>query len=314
MKPLLATDFDEDKLVFPFFLQPKIDGVRGLNMEGKLTGRSLKTHKNRFTTAFYSQTELIGLDGELAANSEVHPDLCRLTSSALGTIEGQPYTLWWLFDYVTFSTRHLPYDQRYELLLDRVREIYHINNKVWQHLRVVPNVLCSDMQELLRYETKWLEEGYEGVIIRKIDAPHKEGRSTVKQGQLLRIKRFIEEEAYVLEIIEGEENTNEAQINELGNTFRSSHQENKVPNGMVGSMTCRVLKDVFDPVTKVPLLSKDQIITVSPGNMDHNNRRHYFTNQKEILGRVIKFKFFPKGLKDKPRFPTFITIRDESDL
>lgn len=314
MKPLLATDFEEEKLVFPFYVQPKIDGVRGLNMLGKLTGRSLKTHKNRYTTDFYSHSCLVGFDGELAANSDVHPDLCRLTSSALSTIEGEPYTLWWLFDYVTPLTKNLSYKQRYGLLVDRVRELYHINNDVWQRLRIVPNFLCHNMHELSMYETKWLEEGYEGVIIRRIDAPHKEGRSTVKQGQLLRIKRFIEEEAEVLEIVEGEENTNEAQTNELGNTFRSSHQENKIPNGMVGSLTCRMLNDVFDPVTKKLLLSKEQIITVSPGNMDHNNRRQYFNNQGLLLGKVIKFKFFPKGLKDSPRFPTFVTIRDESDL
>ena len=47
MKPMLAEDFDESKLIFPLIAQPKIDGVRGLNMLGTLTGRSLKTHKKR---------------------------------------------------------------------------------------------------------------------------------------------------------------------------------------------------------------------------------------------------------------------------
>ena len=96
---MLAEDFDESKLIFPLIAQPKIDGVRGLNMLGTLTGRSLKTHKNVYTTKFYSQSCLIGFDGELAANSETHPDLCRITSSALSTIAGEPFTLWWLFDY-----------------------------------------------------------------------------------------------------------------------------------------------------------------------------------------------------------------------
>ena len=58
MKPLLAVNYDESKLVFPLGVQPKIDGVRGLTTEGHLTGRSLKKHKNKYTTAFYSIPEI----------------------------------------------------------------------------------------------------------------------------------------------------------------------------------------------------------------------------------------------------------------
>lgn len=314
MKPMLAEDFEEEKLVFPLGAQPKIDGVRGLNMLGRLTGRSLKAHKNKYTTSFYSKSCLIGMDGELAANHECHPDLCRITSSAVGTIAGEPYTLWWLFDYVTVETRKLGYQERYDKLIERVRELYHIDNVIWQHLRVVPMKVCHNLQELLDYEEWCLTQGYEGVCIRRLDGAHKEGRSTVREGGLLRIKRFIESEALVTQVIEGEENGNEAQTNELGKTFRSSHKENMIPNGQVGRMIATLLDDIHDPITKVKLLSKGQEITISPGNMPHDRRKHYFLNQHELLHHVVKFKFFPKGLKDKPRFPTFVTIRSKEDM
>lgn len=314
MKPMLAEDFVEEKLSFPLGAQPKIDGVRGLNMLGRLTGRSLKAHKNKYTTAFYSKSCLMGMDGELAANHECHPDLCRITSSAVGTIAGEPYTLWWLFDYVTVETRKLPYKDRYAALIERVRELYHIDNTVWQHLRVVPMRICNNLEELLACEEEWLQMGYEGVCIRDLDGMHKEGRSTVREGGLLRIKRFIEEEALVTQVLEGEENCNDPQINELGRQFRSSHKSNMVPNGQVGSLRATLLKDILDPVTKVKLLDKGQEITISPGNMPHDKRKHYFENQSELLNHVVKFKFFPKGLKDKPRFPTFITIRSTEDM
>lgn len=314
MRPMLAEDYVEEKLVFPLGAQPKIDGVRGLNMLGKLTGRSLKAHKNRYTTAFYSHSSLIGLDGELAANSEIHPDLCRLTSSALGTIEGQPYTLWWLFDYITPQTILLGYQERYNLLVEKVRELYHTNNLAWQHLRIVPMVICNSLEELLEQDDKWLEMGYEGTCIRKLDGLHKQGRSTVREMGLLRIKRFIESEALVMSIEEGETNNNEAQINELGKTFRSSHKENKVPDGMIGALICKALQDVKDAHSGRLLIEEGQEIKVSPGNMTHDFRTHYFKNQGQIIGKVIKYKFFPKGIKDKPRFPTFQTFRIESDL
>lgn len=310
MKPLLAENYVESKLVFPLGAQPKIDGVRGLTTEGHLTGRSLKKHKNKYTTAFYSIPEYAHLDGELAANDERHPDLCRITSSALSTIKGEPFTLWHVFDCLRKEVLAAPYVERHKYLTQYVH--YEQTQGRCMHAKVVPMVICEDLPQLLQLEDQWLEMGYEGLIIRGLNAAHKEGRSTVNQGQLLRIKRFIEAEAVVLAIEEGNVNENVAQTNELGRTFRTSHQENKVPNGMVGNLQCVVLADVMWDGEMV--LLKGQIITVSPGNMDHKMRKHYFENPSEIVQHAITFKFFPKGIKEKPRFPTFKCLRSQEDM
>ncbi len=310
MKPLLAENYDESKLVFPLGAQAKIDGVRGLTTEGHLTGRSLKRHKNKYTTAFYSTKEYEHLDGELAAQDECHPDLCRITSSALSTIKGEPFTMWHVFDCLRKEVIAAPYIERHKYLTQYVH--YEQTQGRCMHAKVVPMTICEDLAQLLRLDEEWLELGYEGTIIRGLNAAHKEGRSTVNQGQLLRIKRFIEAEAVVLAIEEGNVNENVAQTNELGRTFRTSHQENKVPNGMVGNLQCVVLADVMWDGEMV--LLKGQIITVSPGNMDHKMRKHYFDNQGEIVNKAITFKFFPKGIKTQPRFPTFKSLRSAEDM
>lgn len=310
MKPLLATNYDEKKLVFPLGAQPKIDGVRGLTTEGHLTGRSLKKHKNKYTTAFYSTPEYAHFDGELAAQEETHPDLCRITSSALSTIKGEPFTYWHIFDCLRKEILAAPYIERHKYMSQLIT--YEQSKGRCENARVVPMAICENLKELLALDEQWLEMGYEGTIIRRLDAPHKEGRATVIQGQLLRIKRFIEAEALVVAIEEGNANENVAQTNELGRTFRTSHQENKVPNGHVGNMQCRVLVDV--EWEGVVVLKADQVITVSPGNMDHGMRKHYFDNPSELVGHVIKFKFFPKGIKDKPRFPTYVCHRSAEDM
>jgi DNA ligase-1 len=317
LKPMLASDWDEAKIKFPCGLQPKIDGVRGLNMTGRLTGRSLKEHKNRHSTNLFSHPALAGLDGEFAAEVETHPELCTLTSSALSRIDGEPQLTWHLFDYVTPETVAYAYKDRYSHLEGRVAalKLYPDLRDFTAALRVVPLVVCHSMEELLEHENRWLDVGYEGVIIRDLGGMHKQGRSTVREGGLLRIKRFIEEEAEVIGIEEGQTNLNEKQTNELGNSFRSTHQENMVPNGQVGSLTCRMLKDVFDPQKKDKLLlAKGQIVTVSPGKMTADQRKYYFQNPHEIVNQIVKFKFFPKGGKDKPRFPTYVCIRPKSDM
>lgn len=312
MKPMLADDWDEAKVKFPVMWQPKIDGVRALNMTGALTGRSLKPHANRYTTQFYGIDEFAGLDGELAAQNETHPDLCRLTTSALNRIEGEPYTVWHLFDYVELDAPLTPYEERYERLVARVAELKRLFPIYTHHLQVVPSVRVECMDHLIQLDTKALEDGYEGSIIRNPFGVHKQGRSTVREGGLLRIKRFIEEEARVVAIEEGQTNLNEAKRNELGNIERSTHQENMVPNGMVGALLCVVQKDIVVKGRK--LLQAGQSITVSPGRMPHEDRVRYFQEPNLLIGQYIKFQFFPQGVKDKPRFPTFQSIRMGSDL
>lgn len=305
-KPMLALNYDEGKLRFPLGVQPKIDGVRGLNMNGALTARSLKPHGNAYTRDFYSGFEFVGLDGELAAGHETDKALCRTTTSAVSTHEGEPFTLWHVFDYVTPETYHRTYATRYNLLVARVHNLQQQFTKCG-HLRVVPMTICDTLEQVLRCDEENLDLGYEGTIIRGLASPHKEGKSTIREGGLLRIKRFIQEEAIVKSIVEGNHNGNIAQINELGKTFRTSHQENKVPNGRVGSMICEIIKDS-------ELFKKGQIITVSKGEMTDDLAKYYFEHPEELLEQIIKFNHFPKGVKDKPRFPTWASMRSKEDM
>ena len=90
-KPMLACDWHQQKVKFPLTAQPKVDGVRSLNQNGLLTGRSLKKHENIYITEKYSRKEFHGFDGEMAVGDDPgHPDLCRMTSKALRTREGEP--------------------------------------------------------------------------------------------------------------------------------------------------------------------------------------------------------------------------------
>ena len=315
MKPILAVDADLDNLKFPLIAMPKIDGVRGLNVDGKLVARSLKPFKNKALTTLLSTPEFAGFDGELVAGNVTDADLCRRTTSLTGTIKGNSDVGWCLFDYVpNDSVAELPYEERYNLLEEQLFEIKQTNAFISKNLWLVPMFVCSDIETLLALENNWLMQGYEGVICRSMDGKYKYGRTTKKEATYLRIKRFIDGEAEVLELIEGETNTNEAQVNELGDTYRTSHQAGKVLNGMLASMNCRMLKDVKDPQTKKVLLKKDQVVVVTAGKMNHEQRKYFFENPEVIIERIVKFQFFPKGQKDKPRFPTFQTFRDPVDM
>lgn len=311
MKPLLAMDVHKAScLVFPCGVQPKIDGVRGLTTEGRFTGRSLKPPENLYTAQFYSDEAHAWMDGEVAAADERDPELCRKTSSVLSTITGEPFTYWHVFDYLHKHIREAPYKDRHEYLVGHIASQH--SRGLCGHVKVVQMQIVKNMAEADAWEELWLEQGYEGIIYRNLNASHKEGRSSKVRCELLRKKQFIDGEAMVESIVEGNENTNEAQTNELGRTFRTSHLDGKVPNGMVGNLQCRLLADV-EFGGKV-ILQKDQLITVSPGTMTLPQRKHYFEHPEEVVRHVVKYKFFPKGIKDKPRFPTYQSHRSAVDM
>ena len=295
IKPQLCCDFEESKLKFPLMGMAKVDGVRALNLTGNLTGRSLKTHKNKHITALLSKPEFLGCDGEIAAGVWTSASLCRDTTSAINTIEGTPEITWWLFDYLHPEVLSSGYKERYK----RLQEV--VEGLALPYVKIVPVTFLYDTHDVNEFEAACLAEGFEGVILRDPDGLHKSGRATVKGGSYLRIKRFSDAEAVVVSMDEMMKNLNEAKTNELGYTERSSHQENKEGKGMVGNLVC---KDVESGLT----------ISVSAGSMTHEDRKFYFDNKEEIIGKTIKYKSFRHGVKDLPRFPTFLSIRAETDM
>ena len=306
-KPHKACDVDWDKLKFPCWAMPKIDGVRMLNVNGKSVGRSLKPYKNKAITAAYSQTIFSGFDGEMTANGDTtSPSLCRDTTSIINTISGGTNVVWYIFDYVDESVIHLPYSERYFRVRDLIDDVFKYNDMDYNldscvQAKIVPFVTVNSVQEAQQFYEKCLVEKFEGAIFRDPKALHKNGRCTENESAYVRAKPSSDKEAIVLELIEAQENLNEAKTNELGYTERSSHKENKVGKGMVGSFIC---KDVTTGNT----------ITVGAGKATHEERVDFWNNPDTIIGKYIKYLSMDTGVKDAPRFARYICIRSEEDM
>lgn len=302
-RPMLATDWELHRVKWPKIAMPKIDGVRGLNLNGRLVGRSLKTFDNRFTVQRFSLPELDGLDGELALGPITDADLCRRTTSAITTIGGEPDIHWYVFD---CQARMVGYAERLKLATA------HVKSLALPYVHYVQGTLISTIEEFLKYEEEQLQQGFEGVILRSLDGLYKYGRTTVREGTYLRVKRFVEEDAVVLEVLEGSTNNNSPVWNTLGFLERSTHAENMTPSGIVGTLVCMLVKDVYHNGSL--LFKAGDIVRVAPGRMTDDQGRKFMENPSLIVGKTIKFKFFPKGGKSKPRFPTFQSIRAKADM
>lgn len=313
IKPQLAEDAILDQVKFPCIVQPKIDGVRALNLNGTLTGRSLKPFEGFGITERFSGEQYLGLDGEMILGSKPNCSnrLCSLTTGAMGRfkdVDQMPDLQWNVFDLVLHSTAHLPYTDRYQRLAAKVDQLRD------ERIKLVPMFMAMNVAELQGYIAHNFDLGYEGTIIRNPDAPYKPGRATQKGQELWRVKPWADAEMLVTGVSEGEINTNEAKKNALGRTERSSAKAGMVANGQIGSIQGVMLADFHDPFTGKLLFPKGLEITVGSGEMTVNEAEYYFKNQKEIVGHVVKFKHMTHGVKDKPRFPTYMSHRLPQDM
>jgi DNA ligase-1 len=317
-KPHLACDIDYSKIDWSkgWIVMPKIDGCRALNIDGKLVGRSKKAFKNPYLTEKFSKEYLTGMDGELALGDWTDARLCSITTGAVNRQKDDPkegkYVAdavnvdWWLFDCLAPGVIDLPYIERLGVLYLRVHQIN------LSYVKAVPWKLVHSFEEYEALDNQFLEEGFEGTILRDPNGMHKSGRASTTSNAYLRDKKFVDFEGIVVGLEEAMENTNEAKVNELGRTERSTHQENLVPKGMVGTILMELLKDV-EFMGKI-ILKKGDIIRSGPGKMTHEERKYYWENPQEIIGYIGKAKFFPRGLKDKLRFCTWISFRAKEDM
>lgn len=145
MRPQLANDANLDKLVYPVGVQPKIDGVRALNINGTLTGRSLDPFKGFGVTEYWSRPYFKGLDGEmtLGDNPASTDRLCSLTTGAMGAFKGiteTPNLNWWVFDDLTNPADS--YSVRYARLKVRVANLEH------PRVHLVPLHIANNREEL----------------------------------------------------------------------------------------------------------------------------------------------------------------------
>ncbi|MNG11564.1 DNA ligase [compost metagenome] len=129
-------------------------------------------------------------------------------------------------------------------------------------------------------------------MVRQADGKYKQGRSTLREGILLKLKRFNSAECIVTGFEELMHNANEAKINETGHTDRSSHKENLVPMNTLGAL---LVKDIESGVD----------FAIGTG-YTAAQRKEIWDNRRQWLGKIVTYTHFAVGSGyDKPRFPVF---------
>lgn len=289
-KPMLAGKYEPVKADFPYFATPKIDGIRFMMVNGVALSRQFKPIRNKYIQSLLSSALPDGMDGELTSGESFHS-----STSNIMRIEGEPEFTVWLFDYVDSSLdKILPYSERMEQLSH-----FELNKNYPFILHKLLGKIVNNQEELEKLDDYHLEKGFEGTMLRSPSGTYKFGRATVKENILLKVKRFIDDEGLLIDVLEKLSNQNEAEIDELGHTKRSSALGGMVPMDTAGSL---VVSGSYGEVK------------IGSG-LDDNMREYIWNNRSSLIGNTyIKYKFFPQGVKDLPRHPVFIGFRDPDDM
>jgi len=297
------TPEDIPNLRYPVFVSPKLDGIR-LRIDPALGGVS-RTHKPIPNIHIQQMIRdsihwMKYLDGEVIIGDPTAPDVFNRTQSAVMTRSGTPLFHYYIFDYwqyedISFLSRH-----------DFVKDIYYANQQLFENnsttgfakrdIHLVPQDVAENDAEVLALEEKYLNLGYEGIIIRYIAGVYKNGRSTKKEGHLLKFKRVQDAEGTIVGFEPLERNRNALERDAFGLAKRSSHKAGKSPDDLLGNLIVDA-----EPWGQFSIGS----------GFDVDTREDIWRNQDHYLGKTVTFKYQAVGVLNKPRFPIFKGFRHD---
>lgn len=292
-RPMKGAQVEDLSVVtFPKLASPKIDGFRCVVSDIARTSRM-----ERFRNAHLHQTfegllpAGITLDGEIVVGKRRGEGVLGRTSSGVTSGDGEPDFTLWVFD---APREGLRFKDRLKLAKHTVKKLNH------PRVRYLKHEVVNNLEELEAYLRKCLDKGFEGIMLRDPKAPYKEGKSTLKQQWLLKVKPFVDAEARIINYYEEKENTNEAKKDATGRSRRSSAKEGKRAKGTLGGFIGLDLSTGCE-------------VRVG-GGFSAAQRKEFWAKRDEMIGLIMTYTKQQVGEKDKPRHPNFKAIRPKTDM
>lgn len=282
------------KLRYPVIATRKVDGVRGLRFNHTLLSRSLKKIPNK---VIQEMATILpgGFDVEICNDSLPYNE----NESIIMSEEHEHSAL------MQFHVLDWYVEGGY---LSRLQDIAIAMIDLPQsHVRFDNGVWCVNADQLMRYFLLVEVEDGEGICFRTPDSLYvqkksKENRSTLIEQTLVKLSRFIREEAIIVGFEEQMCNTNPDGFDAFGKIKRSKAIGGMKGKGTLGALVCSIGADVC-----TGRLCEIRIAT----GLTDQQRYNIWTHKKDFFGKTIVFKHKPYGKKNKPRSPIFVGFRKD---
>jgi ATP-dependent DNA ligase len=207
--PMLAKNYKDHKkkVVFPVYVQPKLDGLRCIaffdqeSKQVRLFSRTKKEYpsnefndmiqKNLF--AFLSEHSGLYLDGELYIHGTKLQTLNHYTRQEnLSRELDEEHLQYHIYD--VFENNQKPFKERVRILT----QLSRLSNLI----QVVDTQLVNSQEELDSFYQKYINQGYEGMMIRSLNGPYKGSTQTTtgtRSEHLLKRKEVFTDEFLVVD-------------------------------------------------------------------------------------------------------------------
>lgn len=271
--PMLAHKFEDykDKITYPVYSQPKLDGIRCIVKADGMWSRNGK----RIVSAphiFESLRHVFDIAPDLILDGELYADkfandfnaICSLVKKTKPTeadlLESKNKIEYHIYDIPSLGDGTNTFSER----------INHLESASWIKgcCKVVKTNLIKNETELFDWYDFYMESGYEGQMIR-LDKVYENKRSK----SLLKHKSFIDEEYTILDIEEGGGNK----------------------TGMVGSFIFK---------------NKDGKLFNSSPKFNWEVCKQMWEQKDTLIGKQATVKYFNLTPDGVPRFPYVTAIRD----
>jgi len=197
-KPMLAMDYHKagHRISFPCLVQPKLDGVRAFIKKvsddevtiTSRTGKEFPADLSHIEQWAVNNMEVgLVLDGELYIHGK---ELEDIVSAVKKTKPSTADVEFWIFDYVH------PTDDFYKRI-DWLSDNCFVGN--CEPIIIVHTREASSEKELKTLHQEYVEEGFEGIMLRNVTGAYKAGK---RSPDLQKYKTFFDAEFMILSVLE----------------------------------------------------------------------------------------------------------------
>ena len=204
--PMLAHSFTKRKhnINYPAIVQRKFDGVRclaRLNSDGTVTLMSRKgkefPHLNHIKAdvAANNSDQALVLDGELYSDTLTFQELVGLVKRVTlkpGNDEQMLEVSLRVYDCVHMMNGSADFTERYQIITNLTDGA--------EYLSLVENVRVSTESEIHAAQARFVEEGYEGAMVRNLTGAYAIGK---RSANLQKVKTFLDGEYLIVGFTEG---------------------------------------------------------------------------------------------------------------
>ncbi len=280
-------------LRYPVMATLKKDGIRALRLNGTLLSRRFKKIPNQ-RVCERGQVLPAGFDSELF-NSELDYNTIQsivMSREHVHWDKIQVHVLdWFIPDAPTIG-----YEERCKRIEEWIAEAEVPAGMVFFDKPIV----CYTAEELFEFEKMCMDKLGEGICFRTPNSPYKFGRSTLGEQWLIKLCRFVRDEAVVIGFKEQMANGNPDNWGATGKMDRSHSLDGLIPKGTLGAFIVRN--------------SAGQVFTIGTGvGLGNKWRQYIWENQTEFLYKTMTYKCKAHGAKLLPRSPVFVGWRKDGE-